>query len=63
MLFSCLCWCKGTNFLANHNSYAAAALNEAVVYAGAKVLIFQQITTEQAEDGDDGVLFMLVQRY
>ena len=41
----CLCWCKGTNFFANHNSLSAALLRVSVVYAGAKVLIFSQITT------------------
>ena len=38
--FSCLCRCKGTNFLANHNGKTFVLENILVVYAGAKVLIF-----------------------
>ena len=39
-VFSCLCRCKGTNFLANHNDADFDAFLLNVVYAGAKVLIF-----------------------
>ena len=36
----CLCHCKGTNFLANHNGPRIWAVAESDVYATAKVLIF-----------------------
>ena len=42
---SCFCWCKDTNFSANHNTAGAKKYGENVVFAGAKILIFQQITT------------------
>ena len=36
----CLCHCKGTNFLANHNLTSIANLQRGDVCATAKVLIF-----------------------
>ena len=45
MIRGCLCHCKGTNFLANHNTAMYAGNVSLDVYATAKVLIFQQITT------------------
>ena len=36
----CLCHCKGTNFLANHNAAISTAKRVMDVYATAKVLIF-----------------------
>ena len=44
-LNSCFCWCKDTNFSANHNHTVVALHQDTVVFAGAKILIFQQITT------------------
>ena len=44
-MFSCFCWCKDTNFSANHNDKRRHDFCFRVVFAGAKILIFQQITT------------------
>ncbi len=44
-LFGCLCFCKDTNFLANHNLSAEVVTKAIDVYASAKILIFKQITT------------------
>ena len=41
----CLCHCKDTNFSANHNGVALSRWVRGGVYATAKILIFQQITT------------------
>ena len=37
MLLGCLCHCKGTNFLANHNKNESDAIDEEDVYATADV--------------------------
>jgi hypothetical protein len=36
----CLCLCKDTNFLANHNGSTSVMTARWVVYASAKILIF-----------------------
>ncbi len=61
--FSCVCKCKGTNFSAIHNEYEPYYGCGMVVYANAKVLIFQQFTT--VPDGTSGLsaLCMQMQRY
>ena len=41
----CLCYCKDTNFSANHNRKKIYENENNVVYATAKILIFLQITT------------------
>ena len=38
--FGCLCRCKDTNFLANHNIIKTTRLWKEVVYIGAKIQIF-----------------------
>ena len=43
----CLCYCKDTNFSANHNPERPCSLRTCVVYATAKILIFLQITTDR----------------
>ena len=60
---SCFCWCKDTNFSANHNCTPDEATKLKVVFAGAKILIFQQITTEHPTMPQQATLFLLVQRY
>ena len=59
----CFCWCKDTNFSANHNVYVARVTHDPVVFAGAKILIFQQITTGASQPFSLRMLFLLVQRY
>ena len=59
----CFCWCKDTNFSANHNCSALRKAAYFVVFAGAKILIFQQITTALARLIEALGLFLLVQRY
>ena len=36
----CYCWCKDTNFLANHNTVHTVVYVHLIVIAGAKILIF-----------------------
>ena len=45
--FGCLCYCKDTNFKANHNSSRTIRRTPCVVYATAKILILKQITTQR----------------
>ena len=59
----CLCHCKGTNFLANHNRCSHRDSLPYDVYATAKVLIFQQITTRCYVDVLKFQMFMPLQRY
>ena len=59
----CLCYCKGTNFYANHNQVGDFYETYGDVYAIAKVLIFMQITTEVVNGIIDVMMFMLLQRY
>ena len=60
---SCFCWCKDTNFSANHNIVVLHNQHTQVVFAGAKILIFQQITTQVNRHKRISRLFLLVQRY
>ena len=60
---SCFCWCKDTNFSANHNCPNYEYIENEVVFAGAKILIFQQITTNMSRANACTLLFLLVQRY
>ena len=46
----CLCYCKDTNFKANHNDFHTPMFDGTVVYATAKILILKQITTYVDED-------------
>ena len=59
----CLCYCKDTNFSANHNQALNSLYLLIVVYATAKILIFLQITTKVREGCTTAWLFMLLQRY
>ena len=59
----CLCYCKDTNFSANHNACWHSATPSLDVYAIAKILIFQQITTADGYNNDILEMFMLLQRY
>ena len=59
----CLCYCKDTNFSANHNPLAGLICGRTVVYATAKILIFLQITTSTYLFLIAFALFMLLQRY
>ena len=63
LILCCFCWCKDTNFSANHNDENGNILGLQVVFAGAKILIFQQITTHWLSAAQDTQLFLLVQRY
>ena len=59
----CCLPCKGTNFLANHNSGGdAVKYNSDVVYL-AKVRIFQQITTTDIGSLTLGLMLFTLQRY
>ena len=62
-IIGCLCLCKDTNFLANHNMDRTCITHQRVVYASAKILIFQQITTTVAPARMGCGLFMPLQRY
>ena len=46
----CLWQCKDTNFSANHNTVRQFRFQQVDVYDNAKILIFQQITTELVDD-------------
>ena len=55
--------CKDTNFSANHNDALKRDKDQLDVYACAKILIFQQITTNLHQNVIPSLMFMLVQRY
>ena len=59
----CLCLCKDTNFLANHNQSKKGIKPDGDVYASAKILIFQQITTRVRIFQHRHQMFMPLQRY
>ncbi len=59
----CLCYCKDTNFKANHNTQWTDVFIVCVVYATAKILILKQITTATGIVLFHRELFMLLQRY
>ena len=61
--YGCTCYCKDTNFSANHNHFSTEPTALAVVHATAKILIFQQITTRHRKGGQQTLLYMLLQRY
>ena len=63
IIVRCLCLCKDTNFSANHNSSLPVRRALLDVYACAKILIFQQITTGDKQGLYNRQMFMLVQRY
>ena len=53
----CICGCKDTNFLANHNYDSTYVDSFNDVYAVAKIRIFQLITTEEHTKRDtDGCI-------
>ena len=62
-VMGCLCYCKDTNFKANHNAMEAECPCGVVVYATAKILILKQITTSDTGGCESPLLFMLPQRY
>ena len=59
----CCCYCKGTNFQANHNTGGSSNRGMTVVVATAKVQIFKQITTVLIHEIACHVLLLLPQRY
>ena len=63
LLTRCLCYCKDTNFKANHNLLILDLILWIVVYATAKILILKQITTIFILQCLMVLLFMLLQRY
>ncbi len=59
----CVCNRKGTNFSAIHNISLRVVFIVFVVYATAKVLIFQQFTTDSTKAATAVMLCMQPQRY
>ena len=59
----CICGCKDTNFLANHNSYSLVECIVKDVYAVAKIRIFQLITTLMILQTEPLQMYMRLQRY
>ncbi len=61
--YRCFCHCKGTNFSANHNFRTLRLKLWRDVSATAKVLIFQQITTDFVGQFEGNMMFLPLQRY
>ena len=59
----CICLCKDTNFKANHNYKYMSQERMLVVYAYAKILILEQITTWRFNLRYPQLLYMPMQRY